>query len=262
MPTSTTNFSFNKPLVNDPIDEDIWGGQLNTNWDSIDGILPVPAASKFGAVVVQSTDDASFEIISGQGTSGQVLTSNGSDALPSFQSNAWILLETQTASASSSIDFTSNIDSSFNKYSFEIINWIPSTGALLQMRVSTDGGSTFKSGASDYAHGNFRTNGASAMLVITDEADDVINIHGNNNVPSSDSAKGSNFTIKMSDPASTSTNASFEITGGIPDTSVLQQKPFQTSAKYVGATTAVDAIRFLQDSGTITSGIFKLYGIS
>lgn len=39
MPTSTSNFGFNKPLVNDPIDEDLWGGQLNTNWDSIDTIL-------------------------------------------------------------------------------------------------------------------------------------------------------------------------------------------------------------------------------
>lgn len=50
MPTSTTNFSFNKPLVNDPVDEDIWGGQLNTNWDSIDTILDAltPIGSRMG----------------------------------------------------------------------------------------------------------------------------------------------------------------------------------------------------------------------
>ena len=39
MPTLTTNYSFNKPLVNNPIDEDLWGGQLNSNWDSVDSIL-------------------------------------------------------------------------------------------------------------------------------------------------------------------------------------------------------------------------------
>ncbi len=39
MPTQTTNFGFNKPLVNDPVDEDLWGGQLNTNWDSVDTII-------------------------------------------------------------------------------------------------------------------------------------------------------------------------------------------------------------------------------
>lgn len=39
MPNQTTNFSFNKPLVNDAVDEDLWGGQLNDNWDSIDTLL-------------------------------------------------------------------------------------------------------------------------------------------------------------------------------------------------------------------------------
>ena len=39
MPNLTTNYSFNKPLVNDPVDEDLWGGQLNDNWDSVDSLL-------------------------------------------------------------------------------------------------------------------------------------------------------------------------------------------------------------------------------
>lgn len=37
--TSTTNYSFSKPAVNDPIDEDIWGDLLNTNWDTLDSKL-------------------------------------------------------------------------------------------------------------------------------------------------------------------------------------------------------------------------------
>lgn len=36
MPQTTTNFSFYKPLVADAIDEDLWGGYLNDNFDSID----------------------------------------------------------------------------------------------------------------------------------------------------------------------------------------------------------------------------------
>ena len=39
MPTLTPNYSFNQPLVNDPVDEDLWGGQLNSNWGSIDSLL-------------------------------------------------------------------------------------------------------------------------------------------------------------------------------------------------------------------------------
>lgn len=39
MPTLTTNFDFNKPNVNSSDDEDLWGGLLNDNWDSIDNLL-------------------------------------------------------------------------------------------------------------------------------------------------------------------------------------------------------------------------------
>lgn len=39
MVTTTTNFNLNKPAVNDPTDEDLWGGYLNDNFDSLDTIL-------------------------------------------------------------------------------------------------------------------------------------------------------------------------------------------------------------------------------
>lgn len=39
MPTSTTNFGLSKPLVNDPTDQDLWGNELNSDLDSLDGLL-------------------------------------------------------------------------------------------------------------------------------------------------------------------------------------------------------------------------------
>lgn len=39
MPTSTTNFGLSKPLVNDATDQDLWGGYLNTDLDSLDTLL-------------------------------------------------------------------------------------------------------------------------------------------------------------------------------------------------------------------------------
>ena len=39
MPNSTTNFSFNKPLVNNATDADVWGGYLNDNWDDVDELI-------------------------------------------------------------------------------------------------------------------------------------------------------------------------------------------------------------------------------
>ena len=57
MPTTTTNFSLNKPLVNDAVDEDLWGGQLNTNMDSIDDRLtPTGAIIMFAGTTAPNAD--------------------------------------------------------------------------------------------------------------------------------------------------------------------------------------------------------------
>ncbi len=39
MPNTTANYSFYLPLVNDPVDQDLWGGYLNANWTSLDILL-------------------------------------------------------------------------------------------------------------------------------------------------------------------------------------------------------------------------------
>lgn len=39
MATSTPNFSFTLPAVNNPVDEDLWGTQLNANWSSLDSLI-------------------------------------------------------------------------------------------------------------------------------------------------------------------------------------------------------------------------------
>lgn len=57
MPTITTNFSLNKPLVNDPVDEDLWGSQLNTNMDSIDNrLVPTGTISMFAGTTAPNAD--------------------------------------------------------------------------------------------------------------------------------------------------------------------------------------------------------------
>lgn len=39
MPSTTTNYGLYKPLVNDPTDQDLWGGYLNTNMDILDSAI-------------------------------------------------------------------------------------------------------------------------------------------------------------------------------------------------------------------------------
>src|SRR6056300_1922782 len=55
-----------------------------------------------------------------------------------------ILLSTQTASASATIEFTSGIDSTYDSYVFKFINIHPQTdGQQFRFQTSTDGGSNY-----------------------------------------------------------------------------------------------------------------------
>jgi hypothetical protein len=54
MPTFTTNFNLAKPLVNSPVDEDLWGDELNDDMDIIDSI--VYTAQRFVTRAVTTTD--------------------------------------------------------------------------------------------------------------------------------------------------------------------------------------------------------------
>jgi len=48
MPTTTTNYSWNKPTVGG--DEDAWGGFLNGNWDALDTLLGGVTNAQFSAL--------------------------------------------------------------------------------------------------------------------------------------------------------------------------------------------------------------------
>jgi hypothetical protein len=62
---------------------------------------------------------------------------------PYTNAGSLILLSTQTASASSSISFTSGIDSTYKEYLFIFNNIHASTQSQFQFQTSTDGGSSY-----------------------------------------------------------------------------------------------------------------------
>jgi len=66
-------------------------------------------------------------------------------ALPSgVDTGDLVLISSQTASASASIEFTSGLDSTYDEYIFKFINMHPATDAVaFQFNMSTDGGSNY-----------------------------------------------------------------------------------------------------------------------
>ena len=104
---------------------------------------------------------------------GTTLIDNG--ALdPAVSTGSLILLSTQTASASATIDFTSGIDSTYDSYVFKFINIHPATnGTFFQFNMSTDGGSNYnvtKTTTSFYA---YHTESGSASALTYDTGQDL-----------------------------------------------------------------------------------------
>ena len=63
MPTTTTNYSWNKPTVGG--DEDAWGGYLNGNWDSVDTLLGGVTTAQFAVLNGLTASTAELNYVDG-----------------------------------------------------------------------------------------------------------------------------------------------------------------------------------------------------
>jgi hypothetical protein len=173
------------------------------------------------------------------------------------------LISTQTASSSSTIDFTSGIDSSYKEYIFKFIDIHPATdGAILQCN-GRDGGSSFdatKTTTFFYAYhdeGDSDTTleyNASYDIAQSTSAFRISNLLGNGN---DESYSG---TMHLFDPSNTTFVKHF-----ILRASMYQSGSYSFDinvAGYFNTTSAIDGLQFSMSSGNIDSGTIKLYGVS
>jgi hypothetical protein len=165
-----------------------------------------------------------------------------------------ILLERQSVSAVASVDFTKYLGNTFDSYRLVMAGVRPATnGTDLYIRVSDDGGSTFKSGASDYAYATrWDSEAAGGALVASTVDTKLIVLQALSNA----APNVLNATIDLYHLASIyhKTLRGYGYDNG-------QGKRFEFGGRYQGGTTAINAIRVLMAGGNISNGEFSLYGL-
>ena len=173
------------------------------------------------------------------------------------------LLQTQTASSSSSIDFTSNIDSTYPIYLFKFINIHPAsdnTGFTVGFR---DGGSSYDATkTSTFFSSRQEEDGSAASLSYETSYDlaqttDFQSLSAN--TLGTDNDQSFSGELFLFNPSSTTFVKHFIARGNVYHAANIQQDNYV--AGYCNVTVAIDAVQFKQTSGNIDAGTIKLYGI-
>ena len=185
-------------------------------------------------------------------------------ALPaSISGGALTLLQTQTASASATISFTSNIDSTYDAYMFKFYDIHPSGGnQTFQFQASTDGGSSYgvtttstlffaqHDEADTYTTLSYSTGGDLAQSTSFQRLIRITNDNDNNGAG----------TLIIYKPSDTTFVKHYLFNGACTNSNTYASNAFVGG--YFNTTSALDAVQFKFDSGNIDSGVIKLYGIS
>lgn len=184
----------------------------------------------------------------------------GADQAATYRNK--VPIQQQSASSSATIDFTTGINSTYNRYLFELEDVRPATDdVILQIRITTDGGSTWKSGASDYSYSNqysasggagggINSNGATSIIMGPSGGGVGI---GNASGEGLDAAY-----VWLIEPADTGRFA--KLSWGLNwDGASAGAVQSRGGGRY-NTTGAINGIRFMMSSGNIAQGRFKLWG--
>jgi len=186
-------------------------------------------------------------------------------ALPtSISGGALNLISTQTASSSSTISFTSGIDSTYKEYIFKYINIHPASAQYFTFQGSTNGGSSYGVTLTSTAFDAYHMESGSAQdlryLSSGDLAQSTSFQPLTNVTPSTDNDGSYSGTLHLFDPSNTTFVKHF-----ISTLNVMTDNPASDQthlAGYFNTTSAINAIQFKFASGNIDSGVIKLYGVS
>lgn len=189
------------------------------------------------------------------GTSGQVLTSAGSGA-PTWTApvtGAMTLITTTTASNSANVLFT-GLSSTYTSYMVVVNNAIPaSNGTEFRAALSTDAGSNYESTQwfmAQWFSGGGAASGSGGTNQYIRVASGLSNVSTNG---------GISAVIYLFNPARTNSAMQVQIQSTQYSNSSMG---FSLSGGVYQSTAVINAVNLLFSSGNITSGVFKLYGIS
>lgn len=228
----------------------VWDTGTNTYKSILGGIVGNPATAVIADFVTGTTQPPGTNTAQ-LATCAFVLANAGS-------SGGWVLLATVTAAATTNIDFTTNINSTYDEYRILASNVKNATsGTDLQMRISI--AASFQTGAFyNYAYGYWSNAGANATGSATGTFA-IMSISGIGISTSSNRVYGFDFALK--NPADTASYKVCKWSLGYSRVTTEISQVTDGISVFTNSAAAIDGVRFFNASGAVTSGVYYLYGI-
>ena len=198
----------------------------------------------------------------GPGTAGQVLTSNGASAAPTFQTGGGIgttvLLASNTASSSASIEFINLFSADYEQYLFTFSQVLPaSNNVLFQCQLGTGAGPS-------YINANYLWNVNSSLGSSNynqySASDTQVTLVNNGGTYGIDNTNGNLVGIMvLSGPNGSSNTAAGS--GSLTYVTATSAYAVSLNLGWFQAAAIFTAIKFFMSSGNIASGIIRMYGL-
>ena len=173
------------------------------------------------------------------------------------------LLQTQTASSSASISFTSNIDSTYPIYVFKFINIHPATNNVSFQVNFRDGGTTYDATKTTTFFRAYHSEDGSSTALEYRTGDDLAQGTGVQKLAGGVGNGNDENTagyLHLFNPSSTTFVKHF-IVRTIQNEGSSDMAVDTYIAGYCNVNAAIDGVQFSMSSGNIDSGTIKLYGI-
>ena len=175
------------------------------------------------------------------------------------------LLSTITASSSSTINFTSGIDSTYKEYIFKFINIHPSVdNHIFEFQGNASGGSGFNETITSSSFRAYHNeNGTSTALeyTVNDDLEQGTDYQHLANGISNDNDASLSGELHLFDPSNTTFVKFFNARVNFYEAASTRMSVNHYTAGYFNTTSAIDEISFRMASGNVDSGIIKMYGI-
>lgn len=218
-------------------------------------ITAVTSAAGYTNLTVVNVDSSGVDPFSASDALLVSFTRTGDKGDTGATGGAVVFISAALASNDATINFV--LTGGYDEYELHILNAIPATDDVdAWLRTSTDGGSNYDEGASDYAH--VVSNGASITNISADTKI-LMNRTASVGVGSDANENGVSNIVRIINPAA-AVYTSILGAGAFINSDAVAQVSTLLGQRLSAAD--VDAIRFMFSSGNVESGLFALYGVS